>query len=58
MDFIIENGSNFIEIALQIAGIFAIIASMTPNENDNKVADYILKFINFVGFNVGNARNA
>ena len=58
MDFLIENGSNLVEIAFQIAGAFAIIASMTPNENDNKIADYILKFINVVGFNVGNARNA
>ena len=58
MDFVIENGSSLVEIALQIAGAFAIIASMTPNENDNKIADYILRFVNLVGFNVGNARNA
>ena len=58
MDFVIENGSSLVEIALQIAGAFAIIASMTPNENDNKIADYILRFVNLVGFNGGNARNA
>ena len=58
MVFVIENGSSLVEIALQIAGAFAIIASMTPNENDNKIADYILRFVNLVGFNVGNARNA
>lgn len=58
MDFIIDNGSKLIEIALQIAGAFSVIASMTPNQNDNKIADYILKAINFIGFNVGNAKNA
>lgn len=58
MDFIIDNGSKLIEIALQIAGAFAAIASITPNQNDNKIADYILKAINFIGFNVGNAKNA
>ena len=58
MNFLIENASDLIEIALEIAGAFAIIASMTPNETDNKIADYFLKAINVIGFNVGNSRNA
>ena len=57
MNFLIENASDLIEISLEIAGAFAIIASMTPNETDNKIADYLLKAINVIGFNVGNARN-
>ena len=57
MEFLISNATNLFEIALQIAGAFAIIASMTPNETDNKIADYALRAINIIGFNIGNAKN-
>lgn len=58
MDFIFDNVNNFFDIALKLVGAFAVVASMTPNETDNKIADQALKLINLLGFNFGNARNA
>ena len=57
MDFIIDNGSLLMDLAFQVVGVFAVIASLTPNENDNKWIDAILKAFNTIGFNVGKARN-
>jgi len=57
MDFLIENGTVLLDLAFQVVGFFAIVASMTPNENDNKWVDAILKAFNTIGFNVGKARN-
>ena len=33
------------------------IAAMTANETDDKIVNYILKTINFLGFNFGTAKN-
>jgi|TARA_R110001632_G_scaffold112956_1_gene224061 hypothetical protein len=58
MDWLILNIGNIIEIALELVGAFAVIATMTPNANDNKIADGLLKFLNMLGGNFGNAKNA
>jgi|TARA_R110000803_G_scaffold93509_2_gene161013 hypothetical protein len=58
MDWLTLNISNIIEIALELVGAFAVIATMTPNANDNKIADGLLKFLNMLGGNFGNAKNA
>tara|TARA_A100001388_G_C28719339_1_gene475537 strand:+ start:111 stop:287 length:177 start_codon:yes stop_codon:yes gene_type:complete len=57
MDFIINNVDNFFSIATQIIGVFAVIASMTPNEVDNQILDKVAKLINVFGFNFGKAKN-
>ena len=49
---------NLLAAAATIVGIFASIATMTPNESDNKIVDFLLKVINFLGANFGNAKNA
>lgn len=41
----------------QVVGMFAMIASLTKNETDDKVIGYILKAINLLGFNIGAAKN-
>jgi len=58
MDWIIENGNAILEIALQVVGAFSVIASLTPNTTDNKVADALMRIINTLGFNIGQAKNA
>lgn len=58
MDFIINNVDNFFSIVSQVIGVFSVIASMTPNNDDNKVADQMFRFINILGFNFGKAKNA
>jgi len=42
---------------LQIVGAFAVIATMTPNSTDNKIAQWLLDIVNFAGGNVGKAKN-
>ncbi len=58
MDNLIENFGTYIELAVQIIGVFAVIATMTANDTDNKIVQFILDLINKLGMNVGNARNA
>jgi|ETNvirenome_6_85_1030632.scaffolds.fasta_scaffold508784_1 hypothetical protein len=57
MDWIFENGSNLLDIALKVVGAFAVIASLTPNATDNKIAATLLRVINTLGFNIGKAKN-
>ena len=47
----------WLPVLFQVIGAFAMIASMTANRTDDKVIDYILKAINFLGFNFGTAKN-
>lgn len=45
--------SNWVEIGsvfLMLVGAFSIIAKWTPNTVDNKIADFLLKIVNFLGF--------
>ena len=58
MDWLLANVGSLIDIALKLVGAFAVVATMTPNESDNSIADGLMKIINMVGGNFGNARNA
>ena len=57
MDYIIENWDAIGAIALQIIGIAALVATMTPNKTDNKIVDALSKIINLIGANFGKAKN-
>ena len=58
---IFQSISNFIVVWLPIVtsfvGSFALIASMTPNKTDDKIVQFILDVVNFLGANFGKARN-
>ncbi len=60
MDFatIIDNLPSYLEIITQAVGVFALVATLTPNTSDNAIVDFILKLINFGGANVGKSSNA
>ena len=58
MDWLLENIGSLLDIALKLVGTFAVIATLTPNESDNAVADGLMKIINMLGAIFGNARNA
>ena len=47
----------WLPVVFQVVGAFSMIAAMTANETDDKVVNYILKAINFLGFNFGTAKN-
>jgi hypothetical protein len=58
MDFLTEHAGSLIQLLTSIIGAFAIIATMTPNEADNRIADWLLKLINLLGANIGKASNS
>jgi len=42
---------------LQLVGAASIVATMTPNKTDDKIVQWILDAINFLGGNLGKAKN-
>jgi hypothetical protein len=57
MDFLTYNSAGLIDLVISLVGAFAIIATMTPNKVDNKIADALLRVVNFLGANFGKAKN-
>jgi len=57
MDFLNENAVRIFEIVTGVVGVFALIATMTPNTVDNKIAQFVMDLVNFLGANVGKAAN-
>ncbi len=61
MELIIAMGSwlgqNYV-IVLEIIGVFAILATLTPNKADDKVVQIVLDLINAFGMNTGKAKNS
>lgn len=55
--WIVANWATILQVSTGIVGVFAMIASLTENESDNKVADKLLKIVNFLGANFGKAKN-
>jgi len=58
MEWLIENVNVVYDIVVQVVGVAALVATLTPNESDNKVVDAVLKFVNLLGANFGRATNA
>ena len=53
-------GGNYLVILSSVASIvggFAVLASLTPNKSDDRIVQIILDIVNFVGANVGKAKN-
>ena len=51
---------NYVEILSAVASIvggFAILASFTPNKSDDRIVQMILDVVNFLGANIGKAKN-
>ena len=57
MDWFLANLETVYEITVQVVGVAALIATVTPNTSDDAVVDALLKFINVLGLNIGNASN-
>jgi len=53
VDFLIT----YVPIALQVVGVAAVIAAATPNKVDDKIVQFLLNALNFLGGNLGNAAN-
>lgn len=57
INFVMDNWEVLFTAVTSIVGAFAVIATLTPNEADNEIADKALKFVNFLGANFGKAKN-
>jgi hypothetical protein len=51
------NILEWVQIIAAVIGVFSLIATITPNETDNKVAQWLVDLVNLLGANVGNASN-
>ena len=49
--------TGILQAAVSVVGAFAVIASLTPNTSDNVIADFLMRVINTLGGNVGQAKN-
>ena len=57
IEYLTEYGPDILEGVVAMIGGFAIIATATPNKADNKIADVLLRIVNFFGMNFGRSRN-
>jgi len=55
--WLVANGPAVLEVALQIVGLFALIAARTENKTDDRISQCLLDIINFLGCNIGKAKN-
>jgi len=51
------NITSLLEIIIQVIGIASMVATLTPNESDNKAVDFVLNVVNMLGANIGKASN-
>ena len=52
-----ENWMAILSAVTSIVGGFAILATLTPNKSDDKIVATVMKVINMLGGNFGNAKN-
>ena len=57
VSYVMQNWSLITDVVLKVVGAFAVVASMTPNDMDNRAAQMLADLVNLLGFNVGKARN-
>lgn len=57
MEWQLVNWLEALEAIGAIIGGFALLATMTKNESDNKVFNWAMMVVNFLGANFGRARN-
>ena len=46
-----------VQLLVSVVGLFAVIATFTPNSSDNEIVDVLLKIVNVLGANIGEASN-
>ena len=57
MEFLTGNMGQIVEILTQVVGVAALVATLIPNESDDKIVGFVLKVVNVLGANVGKASN-
>jgi hypothetical protein len=57
MTYIMTNWQTWLAIATSVIGSAAVIATLTPNKADDRIVQWLLDIVNFIGANVGKAKN-
>jgi len=52
-----SNWQSWFAVATSIVGTAALVATLTPNKADDRIVQWLLDIVNFVGANIGKARN-
>lgn len=54
---LLDGMPSFMKLVILGTALFSVIATMTPNEHDNKALEVLYRIINIFGFNFGKAKN-
>jgi len=59
MDFqvLLDLLNRWYPIILQLVGAFSVLATVTPNKVDDKILQFFMDVVNFLGANLGKAKN-
>ena len=57
IEYITENAEQLLQIAASVIAVASLIATMTPNESDNKWVQRISGVISWLALNVGKAKS-
>ena len=52
-----ENSEQILQIAASVIAVASLIATMTPNESDNKWVNRASKVVSWLALNVGKAKS-
>jgi len=58
VDYVMGSWKELLEVMLGLVGVMGMVAVMTPNKSDDKLVQMLLDWVNFLGANVGKAKNS
>jgi len=57
IQYITENKEEILQIVASVIAVASLIATMTPNESDNKWVNRISSVVSWLALNVGKAKS-
>jgi|TARA_R110002020_G_scaffold13974_1_gene49796 hypothetical protein len=57
IQYITENKEELLQIVASVIAVASLIATMTPNESDNKWVNRISSVVSWLALNVGKAKS-
>jgi len=57
IEYITENKEELLQIVASVIAVASLIATMTPNESDNKWVNRISSVVSWLALNVGKAKS-
>ena len=57
IQYLNENSEQILQIAASVIAVASLIATMTPNESDNKWVNRASKIVSWLALNVGKAKS-